>query len=320
MTITAPPRHRGSRTHRFSGREWRFSWLNFSIALLVLVGLGLVEYPTVAAWVSQYNQSRLLTDQTEASSKVAKEDLQREWDRAVAYNDALNSGALLEAGANVAEGTGKIEGTLDYWDILSQQPSKMMTRLRIPAIDLDLPVFHGTSDATLLKGLGHLEGTSLPVGGEGTRSVITGHRGLANAAMFTHLDGVKKGDTFSVEVLGKVLTYRVNLIQIVEPDSTEEISVVKGKDLMTLVTCTPLGINTQRILVTGERVTPTPQSDIDAMGKGPDVPGFPWWVILVSAVILLVGYWFRRAGYREAALRQARLRKRDAQSNSHPEG
>ncbi|WP_344680349.1 class C sortase, partial [Leucobacter komagatae] len=123
---------------------------------------------------------------------------------------------------------------------------------------IDLPVYHGTSDATLLKGVGHLQGTSLSMGGDGTRAVLTGHRGLANATMFTHLDQVKVGDTFSVDALGEVFTYRVFDYEVVNAHDTEEIRAVPGKDLMTLITCTPLGVHMHRIIVTGERVTPTP--------------------------------------------------------------
>lgn len=277
---------------------WKFSALNLSIALLVLLGIGLVGYPSIAGWISQYNQSNVLFDQTKATSAEAVADIEKQLKAAADYNDALQSGALLESGANVAAGTGVSTTANDYWKLLNAEPSRMMSRLRIPAIEVDLPVYHGTSDATLLKGIGHLEGTSLPVGGSGTRSVLTGHRGLANATMFTNLNRVKKGDTFSVEVLGKVLTYKVFKIQIVEPDSSEQIRAVPGKDLMTLVTCTPLGINTQRILITGERVTPTPVEDIDAMAARPDVPGFPWWAVIGGGSVLLAGLWFWRAGYR----------------------
>lgn len=278
-------------------RVWKFSVLNLLIALFVVVGLGLVTYPTAASWVSQHNQSNILFDQTRATSKQAKAELKRKFDEAVAYNSALQSGALLAPGANVAEGTGTSDDVLDYWKILNADPSHIMARLLIPSARVDLPVYHGTSDETLLKGVGHLQGTSLPVGGEGAHSVLTGHRGLADALMFTNLDRVKKGDSFSVEVLGQVLTYKVSQIQVVDPEESERIRAVPGKDLMTLITCTPLGINTQRILITGERVSPTPASDIEAMESRPDIPGFPWWIPVASGVLLATGIWFQRAGY-----------------------
>lgn len=302
MHARAPKIRRQSWINRTVKRSWQFSWLNLAIVVLVLLGLGLVMYPTVAGWVSQYNQSRVLATQTQANSKAAQAALREMYQQAVDYNGALQSGALLESGASVASGTGTTDAQLDYWKTLDAEPSHIMGRLRMSAIDLDLPIYHGTSEATLLAGVGHLEGTSLPVGGPDTRAVLTAHRGLANAVMFTHLDKVKKGDLFSVEVLGEVLTYKVGQIQVVDPEDSEKIRPVAGKDLITLVTCTPLGINTQRILVTGERVTPAPESEIEAMKNRPDVPGFPWWALISGGVILGSGLWFWRSGYRSLSV------------------
>ena len=303
-TLELPPEARPARARH----RWRFSRLNTSIALAILAGVFLALYPTAAAWVSQVNQSNVVFDQTRANAAQAEEELQRQLAAARDYNDLLRSGARLASGGNVPTGVG-VEGraarsathaALDYWKLLSAAPTGTMARLRVPSIDLDLPVYHGTSDATLLQGGGHLQGTSLPVGGSGTRAVLTGHRGLASATMFTHLDRVERGDTFSVEVLGEVLTYRVSTIEVVDPDATEEIRPVPGRDLMTLVTCTPLGINTQRILVTGERVSPTPREDLDAAGRRPAVPGFPWWLVACGGATLTVAAWYRRAGFDRA--------------------
>ena len=128
-------------------------------------------------------------------------------------------------------------------------------------------------------------------GGQGRTLSSPGHRGLADAELFTHLDQVAVGDTFTIEVFGEVLAYRVNDVKVVDPSDTETLQRVRGEDLVTLVTCTPLGINSQRILVTGERVTPTPVSDIEDAGATPDVPGYPWWAwVLGGAVVVLSGY------------------------------
>lgn len=286
MALTQPER-----------RRWRFGWLSVIIAVFLLAGMTLLLYPTAAGWVSQRNQSNILFDQTRATSEKAQAELDKALADAAEFNRKLRSGAILSSGANVAEGIGDEDSPLDYWDLLTGTPTGTMARLRVPAIELDLPVYHGTSDSTLLKGVGHLQGTSLPVGGEGTRSVLTGHRGLANATMFTHLNKVKEGDTFSVEVMGEVFAYRVFEIQVVEPEATEEIRAVPGKDLMTLITCTPLGVNSHRILVTGERIEPTPKGDLDAMSARPDVPGFPWWLLLYAAGVVGIGLWYWRSGY-----------------------
>ena len=184
-----------------------------------------------------------------------------------------------------------------------------MARLKVPAADIDLPIYHGTDDETLLRGLGHLEGTSLPVGGQGQRTVVTGHRGLAEARMFTDLDKVQVGDTFTFEVFGEVLTYRVFDKKVVNPEETEALRSEPGRDLATLVTCTPLGINTHRILVTGERVYPTPQRDIDAAGAAPDIPGFPWWALGLLGGVSLIGLYIWRSGYPPRPKRRPTLNK-----------
>ena len=238
-------------------------------------------------------------------------------EQAHAYNDALSAGAVLEANNHVPTGAGSSkDSSLNYANILKANNEGLMARLKIPSISLDLPVYHGTADDTLLKGLGHLEGTSLPVGGEGTRSVITGHRGLAEATMFTNLDKVKTGDSLIVEVFGEVLTYRVTSTKVVEPEETEALRVEEGKDLLTLVTCTPLGINTHRILLTGERIYPTPAKDLAAAGKRPDVPHFPWWAVGLAAGLIVIGLYLWRSGYAAA---RAKERARAAQEDPRPQ-
>ena len=177
-----------------------------------------------------------------------------------------------------------------------------MARVKIPSIEVDLPIYHGTDEETLLRGAGHLEGTHLPVGGESTRSVITAHRGLANATMFTDLNRVSEGDSFTIESLGETLVYRVNEIQVIDPTDTGSLQSESGKDLVTLITCTPLGVNTHRILVTGERITPTPAPALHEAGKAPEIPGFPWWALLGTGGILLIGGYLVRRGFVDTRL------------------
>lgn len=288
--------HRRIRHARERASSWHLDLASLIPALLATAGLLLLTYPAAASWVRQYNQSQLVVEYADAV-EVAIPDATTQLAQAQAYNDALASGAVLEAGASIPTGDGTSTQTgLDYRSILDVNSHGIMARLRIPAIDLDLPVYHGTSDETLLAGLGHLEGTSLPVGGEGTRAVITGHRGLASATMFTHLDQVGLGDTFTIEVLGEILTYRVTDTTVVEPDETEALRSVEGRDLVTLVTCTPLGINSHRILVTGERVLPTPAQDVAAVGADPDVPGLPWWAVWLAVGLAAVGLYVWWAG------------------------
>lgn len=283
-------------------RRWRPPWLAILAAALIWGGMLVFIYPSVASWISQYNQSLVVRGYADAVSSADPDRIQQ-LANAHAYNDALSSGAILEAGGNVPLGAGEISSgfapdVVPYPKQLVAGPSGLMGRLKIRSIDLDLPFYHGTSPTTLLQGLGHLEGTSLPVGGIGTRAVITGHRGLATATMFTNLDQVKLGDTLVLEVFGEVLTYSVVDKQIVEPEETEAIRAEPDRDLLTLITCTPLGINTHRILVTGERILPTPARDLADAGADPTVPHFPWWAVVIGVSTILVGVYVWKSGYR----------------------
>lgn len=277
-----------------SARSWRFPTFAFLTALVALAGLLVFLYPGIAGWVSQYHQSQIIQSVETSTKGEAALQLQDEIDRARAYNEALVGGALVGANENVPTGTGTEGGEFSYDSLLAASADGAMARLRVPSINVDLPIYHGTSDATLERGVGHLQGSSLPVGGLDQHSVLTAHRGLASAELFTHLDQVKVGDTFTVEVFGEVLTYRVFDTKVVEPSETKSLYPEYGRDLVTLVTCTPLGINSHRILVTGERVTPTPIEDIQRAGAAPDIPGFPWWAVGVGgALLVLAGYVWR---------------------------
>ena len=190
----------------------------------------------------------------------------------------------IEDGAPLAE-------AVTIWTARAGQPKPKRT-------EIALPIYHGTSDDTLLHGVGHLEGTSLPVGGAGTRSVLTAHRGLPTSRLFNDLDRAALGDTVTVTVLDRVISYRVIDVTVVEPDASEAIWPEPDRDLITLVTCTPLGINTHRILVTAERITPTPPQQAEAAAADPELPGFPWWAVWLGAGVLVVaGYvWWSGRG------------------------
>ncbi|XQS70011.1 class C sortase [Gardnerella sp. KA00603] len=281
---------------RNNAKNWRFSKSCIVPALLLLASFASLIYPHAAMWLSQYHMSEVAAEYAKLITHAVPAP-HEQLRRAREYNSKLSSGAIYEANTNIPTSHGATsDASQDYWDQLKVNDDGLMARLRIKKIDLDLPVYHGTEDATLLKGLGHLRGTSLPVGGKGTRSVITGHRGLASAEMFTRLDEVGKGDTFTIEVFDEILTYKVVDKIVVNPDETKKIAAVPGKDLVTLITCTPLGINTQRILVTGERVVPTPAADKALRGKKPDVPRFPWWIVACFGSLCIVGGYIWWAG------------------------
>ncbi|WP_396453134.1 class C sortase [Leucobacter aridicollis] len=283
-----------------SSRRWRPSLLSWGIAVLALGGMATALYPMTAAWLSSYNQSKVIESAALSLDALSPGKLEQ-LELARVYNEALAAGVKLEAGGNVPVGAGNLAGTdLKYAELLRASSDGLMARIRIPSIGVDLPVYHGTSDETLLRGAGHLEGSHLPVGGLGTRSVITAHRGLANSTMFTNLDQLRAGETFSVEVMGEVFTYQIFEVEVIEPTETSSLRAQTDKDLVTLITCTPLGVNSHRIVVTGERITPTPDKDIAAAGKPPMIPGFPWWGVVAGGGILLVTTYIVRRGFLDA--------------------
>lgn len=228
------------------------------ILILFIAGLSLLLYPFAANQWNNYRQKKLLSnyDQVVAEKEAAGLiDYDAEWEMAAAYNDGLLPSILPDAFAR-AEVTGEDEA---YQACLNIAGDSIMGTVEIPKIKITLPIFHGTDDEVLEKAAGHLEGSSLPVGGESTHSVITAHRGLPSAALFTDLDKLKKGDHFLIHVLKETLCYEVDMITIAEPDDTQALAVEDGMDLLTLVTCTPYGVNSHRMMVRGHRVPYDPE-------------------------------------------------------------
>lgn len=284
-------------------RRWRLPVFPLIIALVSLAGAGLLLFPTVVSWFSQYEQSQRIDALTDDVADLGADTLRERLAEARAYNDDLSG-----AGANVAANerlplADEPDQAGDYLGVLRADADGLMARLKIPAISVDLPIYHGTSDVVLEHGVGHLEGTAVPVGGASTHSVLTAHRGLATSELFTHLDRVQVEDTFTIEVFGEVLTYRVVDTRVVDPAETESLLPALGEDLVTLVTCTPLGVNSHRILVTGERVIPTPQADLDGAGRGPEIPTFPWWAFIVAGVLAVASTYVWLSGRPPRAVR-----------------
>lgn len=278
--------------------RWRLDWMSVVIALVAITGMLVAMYPPTAAWWSQYNQSRAIERHSELIRKDPEPGNATALAEAHEYNSLLTSG-VITVGADTRKPTSvgaESSAVMDYYDVLKTS-SGIMGRLRIPVIAVDLPIYHGTSDHVLNLGVGHLKGTSFPVGGSDTHSVLSAHRGLASATMFNDLDKLVVGDRFVIEIAGDVLTYQVTETRVVDKDDTETVKVQPGRDIVTLVTCTPLGINTHRIVVTGERITPTPLGDVEGMGEIPDIPGFPWWAVILPSGVVLAGIYVWRSGY-----------------------
>lgn len=224
------------------------------IILIFLAGLSLLLYPLVANQWNNHRQKQLISNyESVISDKEAAGniDYAAEMKKAEAYNDALLPSILPDSFA-VADASTETDSS--YEDSLNIAGDGMMGIVEIPKIAIKLPIYHGTGDEVLQKAAGHLEGSSLPIGGESTHAVISAHRGLPSASLFTDLDQLEIGDHFLIHVLDETLCYEVDQILVVDPEDTSALAVEDGEDLMTLLTCTPYGVNTQRLMVRGHRV------------------------------------------------------------------
>ena len=215
------------------------------LILVFFVGLSVMLYPTISDYVNQRNQSRAVASYAQDVDKMTDADYSAYFDAADAFN------AQVAANENALYRPDQLSGYNETLDITG---TGIMGYITISKIGVELPIYHGTSDGVLQIAAGHLEGTSLPVGGESTHAVISAHRGLPSAKLFTNLDQLEVGDTFTITVLDRELTYEVDKISIVLPTEVDELKVVDGKDYVTLMTCTPYGINTHRLLVRDRRV------------------------------------------------------------------
>ena len=228
------------------------------LALLFLAGLALLLYPMISDLWNQRRSDQLIRGYTQQFIQGPQRDYTEWFQRADAYNAALAGKGVPDAFAVISP-----EEDADYLSQLSLSADGVMAYIRIPRISVSLPIFHGTSAEVLEKGVGHLQGSALPVGGEDTHCVLSAHRGLPSAALFTDLDMLQPGDHFYIYVLDRVLAYEVDQILTVDPDHTRDLDVIPGQDLVTLVTCTPYGVNTHRLLVRGHRVEYVRQAEED---------------------------------------------------------
>ena len=249
--------------------------------LLFLIGAGILFYPKISFWLADYNVIVAHQSYERTIGDLSREEKQAMWEAAVYYNERLVKSVITDPFAN----TDEIDPFDEYYQTLDVGEGEM-GYIHIPEIDILLPIYHGVSDEVLDKGVGHIKATALPVGGEGTHSVLTGHTGLTHAGMFNDLVKLTKESEFFLEILDETLSYKVVETKVILPDDTSDLQREEGKDKVTLVTCTPYGVNSHRLLVIGERVPfeppmPIPQREAKA--------SFPWWiVILVLAIIILV--------------------------------
>lgn len=262
----------GGRSRR--SRSRRISPSSIALALVFLIGLGLLLYPTVSNLWNSYHQSQAIVAYSEETSAMDEARVNEMLDAAREYNAGLASDA--------DRFTPTPADTTEYNNLLAVSDTGMMGYLEIPSLGVSMPIYHGTETSVLQVGAGHLEGSSLPVGGKGTHTVLSGHRGLPSSKLFTDLDDLEEGDIFMLHVLDETLTYEVDKISVVDPYDMDDLAIDPDQDYCTLVTCTPYGINTHRLLVRGHRV---PNRTMEETTRTPQVGTT---VIAVAVVVVVI--------------------------------
>lgn len=266
---------------------------------IVLAGMALTVYPFVSNYLYEKEQEKIILDMDNTNLEVSSLETERE--KAEAYNAYLLEENIILTDPFDPEAFAE-KSEVPYEEILNPYGNGMMGYLEIPVIDLTLGIYHGTSPHVLEEGVGHLENSSLPIGGESTHSVLSAHTGLPDKKLFTDLVLLEKGDTFYIHVLDEILAYKVDNIEVVTPDDTESLHVVPGEDHVTLVTCTPYGVNSHRLLVRGIRIPYVPEEKAQAE-ESSFWTGSPWMRqyvmaimggILLVALLLLAGTWIGR--------------------------
>lgn len=271
---------------------------NTIIALLLIIGgLGVLLYPVVATQWNNFLQARAADEYSKLEKSAPPEVLDTAWNEAHEYNASLgevNPGDAWTTSDD--ESSPEYQRYRHYLDVLAETDA--LGRIVIPSINSDLPIFHGTSEKSLQRGVGHLYGTDFPVGGvgegEGRHASLSAHTGLQNATLWDNLDKVKKGDAFYIAVAGHKLKYEVHDVAVVKPDETDALRRAPGEDLITLITCTPYGINTHRLLVTGHQVPMDPDEESVFDGSGSQWQWWMWAILAAAAMIIALLIWWLR--------------------------
>lgn len=260
-------------------------------ALIILLGVAVLLYPVVATQWNNHLQQQAAEQYAEEMRNRPPEQRDPEIDKARDYNSKLQGGPILDPWlARISEDNAEYQ---HYLDQLGNAPA--MSQLTIPSIDLRLPIYHGTAEKTLQMGLGHMYGTSLPLGGAGTHTVVTGHTGITNATLFDNLDKVKRGDGLYLNTFGEKLKYEVDEIEVVLPDVTDSLGLYPGEDKLTLITCTPYGINTHRLLVHAHRV-PIDDTETEVFDRRASIMQWWMWALIVLALVIVTWllWWIMR--------------------------
>lgn len=254
------------------------AWKRFIIPVITMVvGLSILLYPVVATMWNNHHQQKATEMYRELVEDIPEEERADIIEQARRYSYENRNGPILDPWLNRVS-----DDNVEYQEYLTQLArGPIMAQVTIPELDINLPLYHGTTEEVLQKGLGHLYGSALPVGGEGLHSVITGHTGLTHSSMFDNLADIENGDAVYINVMGEMLKYEVHGTEVVLPNETDSLAAVDGEDLLTLITCTPYGINTHRLLVHAHRV-PMDPSEADVFDN--TRAGLQWWMWLALAV------------------------------------
>ncbi len=252
--------------------------------LLFLIGFGIMLYPVLSNALSQISYNETISSYEQSVSDENSSLYQSMIQEAVHYNEKLTTSSIVDVFSDP-----EITNSEEYMDILNLNRDGVMGYISIPKIDIKIPIYHGTSSEVLSKGVGHLEGSSFPVGGESTHAILSAHRGLPSARLFTDLDQLEVGDKFYIYILDQVYTYQVDQVLVIEPSETDALQIQDGKDLVTLVTCTPYGVNTHRLLVRGERVEELAEQVIESeSNRDLTINDYVLYIGLFGAIILVL--------------------------------
>ncbi len=254
---------------------------NFILVVLLVAGIGLLSYPTISNLWNQAHTSRAVAVYEDAIQEIDTAAIEEELEKARTYNEKLLAAPDKDLFA--------LENAEEYESILNMNGNGVMGYVEIPSISTTLTIYHGTEESVLQIAAGHLEWTSLPIGGEGTHSVISGHTGLPSAKLFTDLDQLKEKDIFQIHILNEVLYYEVDQIEVVLPEEAGSLMPEEGQDYCTLITCTPYGINSHRLLVRGHRIYPTFNTSELKDDVNPVSPLFVSGIIIVGVGIIYAG-------------------------------
>lgn len=258
-------------------------------ASIVLLGVAVMTYPSLARWISEVNAENQVQGYVERIEQITPQQRQTALTEAREYNASSAGALIVDPFSNTSDGgVPKLDEDAELYLKMMNLTGDVMARIQVPAINLDLPIRHGATEEVLRSGVGHIYGSSLPVGGAGSRSVLTSHAGLPEATLFSDLSQLVAGDTITIDALGETLVYRVTQIETIEPTAIERLLPEDGRDLISLVTCTPIGVNSHRLVVTAERIA------LDEAQGQPTIPAdggalIPLWAIALTPTIIVWG-------------------------------